>query len=123
MNIQEAIETYNALKDNILIEKYEKALDVLIKGMSKKSEKKYYKSDNENDYYIELPYERLTFVQEGAILQHRDYNCVYCKKGEDIDKVIGPGNFCLSLCKLTEEEVKQRIDDFINSRMNKGKSI
>ena len=123
MDIYEAIETYNALKDNILIEKYEKALDVLIKDMSKKSEKKYYKSDNENDYYIELPYERLTFVQEGAILQHRHYNCVYCKKGKDIDKVIGPGNFCLSLCKLTEEEVKQRIDDFINSKMSKEKSI
>ena len=46
MNIQEAIETYNALKGNILIEKYEKALDVLIKNMSKKSEKKYFKSDN-----------------------------------------------------------------------------
>lgn len=113
MELKEAIETYNELKDNNVIKRYEEAFDVIIKEISKQPERKYWKSTETNDYYIELPYEKLVPTKGGVKYEHRSYNCVYCRKGENPDNIIGWGNFCLSLCNLTEEQLKDRVNKFL----------
>lgn len=113
MELKEAIKTFNELKNTDIIKRYEEAFDIVVKEISKQPERKYWKSTKTNDYYIELPYEKLVPTEEGVKYEHRSYNCIYCRKGENPNDVIGWGNFCLSLCNLTEEQLKDRVDKFL----------
>lgn len=108
MNLREAIKTYNELNNKEEIIKYCEALHIVCKKMEEcKPKKEYYKSSKIKDYYIELPYKKLTLNNEKAVYEKRYYNCIY----EYTNKSkYGGGNYCLSLCKYTREKIEELIE-------------
>ena len=115
MEIEEAIKTYNELYDDENVKRYNETLGVILKETDKKPEKEYYKSSNIYDYYIEFPYKRLCLTSEGAKYEEHGYNAIFKKKKDRIfpGKYYGGGNFCLSLCKFSKEEIEQLIEERI----------
>lgn len=111
--IQKSIKTYNKLRNNRKVKNYKLVTKIVESIAEKQPERKYWKSTKTNDYYIELPYEKLVPTKKGVKYEHRGYNCIYCKKGANPKDVIGWGNFCLSLCNLTEEQLKDNVNKFL----------
>jgi hypothetical protein len=109
MNLKEAIKIHNELQDKEEIKKYCEALNIVVKNLDKKAPIKFYKSSNKNEYFIELPYRRLEINAEGkAVYKKYGYSALYTS----LDKKSG-GNFCLSLCNCTKQDIENLIEKHI----------
>lgn len=112
MTIKEAIKIHNELDDNELVQKYMEALHIVVKQLNKKPKEEYYKSTEDKDYYIELPYKKLEMNGSGkAVYKQYYYNAKYKYKDGR-----GTGNYCLSLCKYD----RKAIEKFINKKIQEG---
>ena len=109
MNIEEAIKFVNEHQNDELIKKYESARSLVLKEYEDSREKRnneiYYKSSKKYDYFLVPPHKELG-VNEGK--------WCYEEIGWDANghKLNGKRvlYFCLSLCKLTEEQIKLRVE-------------
>ena len=109
MKLEEAIEIYNSLHNNESIRLYREAVSILLEEMNKrKPELKYFKSSNKYDYYIEQPYEEMSFGVNGIEFRQHSYSGVgKAKNGKSTV------NFCLSLCNYSEEKIMTIIEKYI----------
>ena len=108
MNLEEAIEVYNSLRNSETIKLYNKAIPILLEEMDKrKPQQEYFKSSNKYDYYIEQPYEEMFFGTNGIEFRQHSYNGIGKNKGN------GTINFCLSLCNYSEEKIMTIIENHI----------
>lgn len=108
MKLEEAIEVYNSLHKNESIKLYHNAISVLLEEMNKRKPKQeYFKSSNKYDYYIEQPYEKMSFSANGIEFQQHSYNAIGKSKG------YGTVNFCLSLCNYSQEKIMTIIENHI----------
>lgn len=108
MKLEEAIEVYNSLYKNKSIKLYNDAIAVLLEEMNKrKPEQEYFKSSNKYDYYIEKPYEEISFGTNGIEFKQHSYNAIGKSKG------YGTINFCLSLCNYSLEKIMTIIENHI----------
>lgn len=106
---EEEIETFNAIKDLPIIQQYTDLLYKVVAFNDKKPKEKYYKSSQLRDYYIEMPYDRLTLDNEGKYYIKK---CNYSYNGKRKDKsstLYG----CLSYCNYSLKEIKEMIDKSI----------
>lgn len=109
MNLKEAIKIHNELQNTEEIRKYTEALNIVVKNLDKKAPIEFYKKSKKNNYFIELPYRRLEINAEGkAVYRKYGYSALY----ESLDKKIG-GNFCLSLCGCTRQDIEKLIERHI----------
>lgn len=107
MNLKEAIKTYNSLNGNEIIKQFEEARHLIIEEMAnRKPELEYYKSSNKYKYYIEKPYEKITFENGKAIKKKRNYSAIAKSKTSTV-------NFCLSLCNYSREDIIKLIEKHI----------
>ena len=116
------IEIYNLTANDKIVRDYTNALDIIFKYMSSnknKPKRKYIKSSNKYDYFLELPFNELTFIGNYKIgFKNRGYNVVAKKKGDDYFCL----NYCRSLCKETKKDMIKLIEESIqkdNSKENK----
>lgn len=106
---EEEIETFNAIKDLPIIKQYTDLLDKIVSFNDKKPKEKYYKSSQLRDYYIEMPYNRLTLNSEGKYYIKK---CNYSYNGKRKDK--GSTLYgCLSYCNYSLKGIKKEIDKSI----------
>lgn len=104
MELEEAIKIYNRLATNERIRQFEEARSLILKEMdSRKPELEFYKSSNKYAYYIEKPYEKLTFQNNKVIKRQHSYSAIGKNKTSTI-------NFCLSLCDCSKEEIIKIIE-------------
>ncbi len=109
MNLKEAIKIHNELKNTEEIKKYTEALDIVVKNLNKKAPLEFYKKTNKNEYYIELPFEKLKINNKGeAVYEKYGYSGYYTS----LDKKRS-GYFCLSLCNCTRQDIENLIERHI----------
>lgn len=106
---EEEIETFNAIKDLPIIQQYIDLLDKIVSFDDNKPKEKYYKSSQLRDYYIEMPYDRLTLDNEGKYYIKK---CSYSYNGKRKDKS-STLYACLSYCNYSLKEIKEMIDKSI----------
>lgn len=105
MEIKEAIEIYNKYKNDEKIRRFEDARHIILEEMEKrKPEREFYMSTEKGDYYIEKPYKKLNFTENGIEEQQHMYNAILKRKNSIC-------NFCLSLCRCSKEEIIQIIEE------------
>lgn len=109
MEIKEANSIYNKLFQNTKIREFEKARSLLLEEReNRKPETEYYKSSNLYDYYILKPYTSIEFGKNGIIEEQRDFDCI--AKGRKNKSEL---HFCLSLCKISKDEIIKIIENHI----------
>jgi len=109
MSLVEAIEIYNASKDNKEIIKFEEARSVLLEEMNnRKPKEEFYKSSTKYDYYILLPYEEMMFTKNGIEYKNHSYDAFGKNKNGK-----STCHFCLSLCNYSKDEIIQLIENHI----------
>ena len=115
MELEEAIKIYNRLASDERIREFEEARSLILKEMnSRKPELEFYKPSNKYHYYIEKPYEELTFENDKVIKRQHSYSAI----GENkISKI----NFCLSLCNYSKEEIIKIIENHIKEDNGEAK--
>lgn len=115
MDINKAIEVYNKLKKNDLVQQYEEAFSIIIDYYHNNTPKRtFYKKAKGYKYYIEHPYKKLSPSKDGFIWEDYSYNVIFINENENICEVRCPGNFCLGKCNLSLKEIQQVIDKHIN---------
>lgn len=116
MEIREAIRIYNSLFNNKKIRRFEEARSLILEKVSNRKPKEvYYKSSNLYDYYILFPYKSLEFSSDKGIeeVEHK-FDCI--GKGRIYNSEL---HFCLSLCKMNEDEIMKVIDNHIKEDNDK----
>lgn len=109
MKLNEAIRIYNLFFDSPKVKQFEEARRLILEEMSnRKPREEYYKSSNLYDYYILYPYKALEFSKEGIEEVEHCFDCV--GRGRQSKSEI---HFCLSLCKMSKNEIIEMIDNHI----------
>lgn len=109
MKINEAIRIYNLFFNNPKVKQFEEARSLILEEISnRKPREEYYKSSNSYDYYILYPYKTLEFSKEGIEEVEHCFDCV--GRGRKSKSEL---HFCLSLCKMSENEIIEMIDSHI----------
>ena len=109
MNLEEAIKIYNKYHNDEIIKEFDEARGILVEEYHKRKPKQvFYKSSKLYDYYIEEPYEDLTFTNDGIKFEQHYYSGV--GKRKDGKSTL---SFCVSLCKYTKEKIIEMIEEHI----------
>ena len=107
MELEEAIRIYNKIADNEKVRQFEEARSLILKEMNiRKPELEFYKSSNKYNYYIEKPYEELTFEDNKVVKRQHSYSAIGKNK-------VSTTNFCLSLCNYSKEQIVKIIENSI----------
>ena len=109
MELEEAIRTYNLFEDSPKIRQFEEARHFLLEEMkNRKPREEYYKSSNLYDYYILYPYKSLEFSENKIMEVERNYDCIGKGRQSKSER-----HFCLSLCKMSQNEIIELIENQI----------
>jgi hypothetical protein len=109
MKLEEAIKIYNKYHNDEIIKEFDEARSILVEEHHKRKPKQvFYKSSELYDYYIEEPYEELTFGTNGVEFKQHYYSAVGKRKDGK-----STSYFCVSLCKYTKEKIIEMIEEHI----------
>lgn len=107
LSIEMALNIYNSLHNNEIINKYEEARSIILEFASVKAERELYKEVNGVDYFIELPYKTISFTKDGAVWEENSFSCCKSKSGGVTTMA------CLSLCGYSRKHIIEILERWI----------